>query len=118
MKEAGGYLDFVFMICDTVPQQIHGELKRNHDCSWRSSMAEQRFCKPQVGGSIPLASSSVFKRFHRKLAFFPLTVGGMVADSCGFPLRSSIEPIDGLPIGSGDPLLGISDCTIEPSEGW
>jgi hypothetical protein len=24
---------------------------------WRSSMAEQRFCKPQVGGSIPLASS-------------------------------------------------------------
>jgi hypothetical protein len=25
--------------------------------SWRSSMAEQRFCKPQVGGSIPLASS-------------------------------------------------------------
>src|SRR6185436_5461531 len=27
--------------------------------SWRSSMAEQRFCKPQVGGSIPLASSIV-----------------------------------------------------------
>ena len=25
---------------------------------WRSSMAEQWFCKPQVGGSIPLASSS------------------------------------------------------------
>ena len=25
---------------------------------WRSSMAEQRFCKPQVGGSIPLASST------------------------------------------------------------
>src|SRR5436309_16080154 len=24
---------------------------------WRSSTAEQRFCKPQVGGSIPLASS-------------------------------------------------------------
>ena len=27
--------------------------------SWRSSMAEQRFCKPQVGGSIPLASSII-----------------------------------------------------------
>src|SRR5712664_3953593 len=25
---------------------------------WRSSAAEQRFCKPQVGGSIPLASST------------------------------------------------------------
>ena len=25
---------------------------------WRSSMAEQWFCKPQVGGSIPLASSN------------------------------------------------------------
>src|SRR5438552_9960475 len=25
---------------------------------WRSSTAEQRFCKPQVGGSIPLASST------------------------------------------------------------
>src|SRR3989442_199084 len=26
---------------------------------WRSSTAEQRFCKPQVGGSIPLASSTL-----------------------------------------------------------
>src|SRR5262245_39577572 len=26
---------------------------------WRSSMAEQWFCKPQVGGSIPLASSNL-----------------------------------------------------------
>ncbi len=27
------------------------------ETGWRSSMAEQRFCKPLVGGSIPLASS-------------------------------------------------------------
>jgi hypothetical protein len=27
---------------------------------WRSSTAEQWFCKPQVGGSIPLASSTLF----------------------------------------------------------
>ena len=27
---------------------------------WRSSTAEQWFCKPQVGGSIPLASSIPF----------------------------------------------------------
>ena len=34
-------------------------LLTHHSCSWRSSMAEQRFCKPQVGGSIPLASSNL-----------------------------------------------------------
>ena len=28
------------------------------NAGWRSSMAEQWFCKPQVGGSIPLASST------------------------------------------------------------
>jgi hypothetical protein len=33
-------------------------LVSNTAIGWRSSMAEQRFCKPQVGGSIPLASSN------------------------------------------------------------
>ena len=31
---------------------------RYFKAGWRSSMAEQWFCKPQVGGSIPLASST------------------------------------------------------------
>ena len=30
--------------------------------SWRSSTAEHRFCKPTVGGSIPLASSNYCTR--------------------------------------------------------
>ena len=36
--------------------------------SWRSSTAEQWFCKPQVGGSIPLASS-IFHLHFNELRF-------------------------------------------------
>src|SRR6266571_1434805 len=54
--------DFLLMSEEQLPQRrrllelpLQGALALRR---WRSSTAEQRFCKPQVGGSIPLASST------------------------------------------------------------
>src|SRR5215472_1484601 len=49
--------------------------------------AEQRFCKPQVGGSIPLASSSNLKHFH----CFPSPSDlGRLRLGCGFGLKNRL----------------------------